>query len=208
VVTIKKLSSSDNWDELLKKKEISMMKQPHYPFLARIKEIIKESGKFFVVHEELTQCVDDLKKKTLTLAEATNIGRQMIEIVVQLRKEQVVLYELRPEFFFVNKKRVKLAYIISHDENSSEVDPPDYRYFAPETTLNGSGEVAEVSSVFSLGCIICELLLGKPLIPAKNKLDYMYIVCRLYPKQKLDGQQSQVVGSEVSEPTKTFESTM
>lgn len=73
-----------------------MMKQPHYPFLARIKEIIKENGKFFVVHEELTQCVDDLKKKALTLAEVTNIGRQMVEIVMQLRKEQVVLYELRP----------------------------------------------------------------------------------------------------------------
>jgi len=62
--------------------------------------------------------------------------------------------------------------------------------------------------VFALGCIVCELLLTKPLIPAKNKLDYMYIVCALYPKQKLEGQQSQVVRSEASEPTKTFESTM
>jgi hypothetical protein len=50
-VTIKKLSANNNWDELLKKKEIMMMKQPHYPFLARIKEIIKENGKFFIVHE-------------------------------------------------------------------------------------------------------------------------------------------------------------
>ena len=45
MVTIKKLSNSNNWDELLKKKEISMMKQPHYPFLARINEIIKETDK-------------------------------------------------------------------------------------------------------------------------------------------------------------------
>jgi len=37
----------------------------------------------------------------------------------------------------VNKKRVKLAYIVSHDETSSDVELPDYRYSAPEMTLNG-----------------------------------------------------------------------
>lgn len=162
-----------------------------------------------MVHEELTQCVDDLKKKSLSLAEATNIGRQLIEIVMQLRKEQVMLYDLRPEFFFVNKKRVKLAYVISHDETSSEVEPPDYKYFAPEMTLNSNAEeVLEESSVFALGCIICELLLGKPLIQAKNKLDYMYIICGLYPKQKIDSADSQMAGSTINEPTKTFENVM
>ena len=50
--------------------------------------------------------------------------------------------------------------------------------------------------MFSIGCILCELLLGKPLIQAKNKLDYMYIVCGLYPKQKMDGQQSHIVGGD------------
>jgi serine/threonine protein kinase len=99
---------------------------------------------------------------------------------------------------------------VSHDETIAEVEPPDYKYFAPEMTLNSKvEEVPEEASVFALGCIICELLLGKPLISAKNKLDYMYIVCGLYPKQKLDGQQqSSLLGSEASEPTKTFDSVM
>lgn len=51
VVTIKKLTQTANWDELLKRREVAMMKQAHFPFLARIKEIVKEGGKFFVVHE-------------------------------------------------------------------------------------------------------------------------------------------------------------
>lgn len=89
------------------------MKQPNSPFLAKIKEIIKENGKFFVVHEPLTQCVDDLKKKTLSMADVANIGKQIIEIVLHLMKEGVILAELRPEFFFVNRKKVKLAHILS-----------------------------------------------------------------------------------------------
>jgi tRNA1(Val) A37 N6-methylase TrmN6 len=89
------------------------MKQQNLPFLAKIKEIIKENGKFFVVHEPLTQCVDDLKKKSLSLTDIANIGKQMIEISLNLMKEGVTLAELRPEFYFVNRKRVKLAHIVS-----------------------------------------------------------------------------------------------
>lgn len=72
------------------------MKQQNFPFLAKIKEIIKENGKFFVVHESLTQCVDDLKKKSLSLADVASIGKQMIEISVNLFKEGVTLAEIRP----------------------------------------------------------------------------------------------------------------
>jgi hypothetical protein len=41
-------------------------------------------------------------------------------------------------------------------------------------------------------------MLGKPLIPAKSKIDYMYMVCGLFPKQKLEGGGSSVNTSQSS----------
>jgi hypothetical protein len=63
----------------------------------------------------------------------------------------VMLYELRPEFFFVNKKRVKLAYIVSREEQNDMLEHMDYRYFAPEMTLGTNGQFTEESNVFALG---------------------------------------------------------
>lgn len=97
------------------------------------------------------------------------------------------MLELRPDFFFVNKKRVKLVHILSlGDQDTNGLDlQQDYKYFAPEVNLSNKIENPEISIVFTLGCIICELLIGKPLIPAKSKIDYMYIVCGLWPKQNI-----------------------
>lgn len=85
------------------------------------------------------------------------MGRQMIEIVLQLAKEGVKLLELRPDFFFVNKKRVKLVHILSlGDQDTNGLDlQQDYKYFAPEVNLSNKIENPDISIVFTLACIIC-----------------------------------------------------
>jgi hypothetical protein len=61
----------------------------------------------------------------------------------------------------------------------------DMRYIAPEEVLTKKG-CNEKSLIFSIGLIICEVILGEPLINAKNKLEYIYQLTHLFPNDRVD----------------------
>lgn len=44
--------------------------------------------------------------------------------------------------------------------------------------------------VFAVGLIISELILGKPLLTANTKINYIYEMCKLFPEERIEQDQN------------------
>ena len=66
------------------------------------------------------------------------------------------------------------------------VELQDLRYSSPESVLT-SKDIDERSMIFAAGLIISELILGKPLLTANTKINYIFELTKLFPEEKLEG---------------------
>jgi hypothetical protein len=66
------------------------------------------------------------------------------------------------------------------------VELQDLRYSSPEVVLT-SKEPDERSTIFGVGLLITELILGRPLLTANTKMNYMYELCKLFPEEQVSG---------------------
>jgi hypothetical protein len=67
------------------------------------------------------------------------------------------------------------------------IELQDMKYLSPESILT-SNPIDERSMIFCIGLIICELIMGKSLITANTKMNYMYELCKLFPEEKIEKQ--------------------
>lgn len=44
--------------------------------------------------------------------------------------------------------------------------------------------------IFAVGLIISELILGKPLLTANTKINYIYEMCKLFPEERIEQDQN------------------
>jgi hypothetical protein len=42
--------------------------------------------------------------------------------------------------------------------------------------------------IFAVGLLISELILGKPLLSANTKMNYIYEMCKLFPEESIEPQ--------------------
>jgi hypothetical protein len=43
--------------------------------------------------------------------------------------------------------------------------------------------------IFAVGLLISELILGKPLLSANTKMNYIYEMCKLFPEEAIEQQE-------------------
>ena len=102
-----------------------------------------------------------------------------------------MIRDIRPSHLFLaaNKNNLKLYHFETFSEKDlTELDLTelqDMRYLAPEEVLTKKA-YDERSLIFSVGLIISELILGQPLLTAKNKLEYIYQLTNLFPNDRVD----------------------
>jgi hypothetical protein len=46
--------------------------------------------------------------------------------------------------------------------------------------------IDERSMIFAVGLMISELILGKPLLTANTKINYIYEMCKLFPEERIE----------------------
>jgi hypothetical protein len=98
---------------------------------------------------------------------------------------------VRPSSLFISSNFLTLK--IAHIEAFANcdlarldlVELQDLRYSCPESVLT-SKAVDERSLIFAVGLIVTELILGKPLLTANTKINYIYELCKLFPEERID----------------------
>ena len=127
---------------------------------------------------------------------------QILKCLKYLHSADILHRDLKPANILLNSEcHVKvadfgLARSLSSDHNETAPVMTDYVatrwYRAPEILL-GSTKYTKGVDMWSLGCILAELMLGKPLFPGKSTLDQLARVLEItgYPnKEDVESMQS------------------
>lgn len=171
-------------------REVSLMKRLLHPNVLSLLDVIHTEVQLTLVLEY----IDADLRKVLTSEGVINrysLIKQLIEGVSYLHSQQVVHRDLKPQNILVNKEgELKIAdfglarsFEIKMPAYSSEVVTLWYR--SPEL-LKGCKVYGYSVDIWSLGCIISEILTGSPLFPGADKHDQLKRISRYLEKDESD----------------------
>lgn len=175
-------------------REIAILKDIDHPNIVRLHSILNYNKYFYLVLE-LSEM--DLKKylsvldAPLKLREIKLVALQLLKGLAELHKKKIMHRDLKPQNILVDIEEeltVKIGDLglartinIPAQQYTTEVTTLWYR--APEVLL-GTKKYNEGIDMWSLGCIIAELVKHKPVFPGKDEKDQLerLVVALGYPK--------------------------
>jgi len=171
--------------------EIQMMQKFAHPNLLRLMDVIDprsaeemQDGIYLITEFMQTDLCRLLKQPTMNLTENHScwITFQILCGLKHMHERGFVHGDIRPAHILVNSScGVKIADFglttkrgqpLRIDPNSSQ-NSKNMWYASPEEILSSSKEYGVASDLWSVGCILAELLLKKPLFPGSVGIDQL-----------------------------------
>lgn len=169
-------------------REISILKKLRHVNVLPVLDVIHTESQLVIVLEYLER---DLKKLLGSAEPLDTVGLigQLIEGVRYIHAEQIVHRDLKPQNILVSKTGcLKIAdfglarsFEIKMPSYSSEVVTLWYR---PPELLKGCKVYGYAVDIWSLGCIISEILTRSPLFPGADKQDQLSRISKYISLQK------------------------
>lgn len=110
-----------------------------------------------------------IRRGALSMNFVKDVWEQMLLIVKRVHMERIIHCDLKPANFLFVKGRVKLidfgiSKVIRNDTTSilSEEQCGTVNYMSPEAVTQNKSKVARSSDIWSLGCILYEMVHSKP----------------------------------------------
>ncbi|RDH36500.1 negative regulator of the PHO system [Aspergillus welwitschiae] len=162
-------------------REISLMKELHHENILRLHDVIHAENKLMLVFEYMDK---DLKRYMdtnggqLEPSVIKSFSFQLLRGVAFCHENRILHRDLKPQNLLVNNKgQLKLAdfglaraFGIPVNTFSNEVVTLWYR--APDVLL-GSRSYSTSIDIWSIGCIIAEMSMGRSLFPGSNNEDQL-----------------------------------
>ncbi|KAI8898385.1 negative regulator of the PHO system [Globomyces pollinis-pini] len=162
-------------------REISLMKELRHPNIVALMDVLQTPETLTMVFEFMDQ---DLKKfmdaqgGPLSPEWIENFMFQLVNAIGFCHENRILHRDLKPQNLLINSRyELKLgdfglarAYGIPLDTFSSEVVTLWYR---PPDVLLGSRNYTTSIDIWSVGCIMGEMALGRPLFPGKTNEDQL-----------------------------------
>jgi cyclin-dependent kinase 12/13 len=153
-------------------------------------EILSACGNIYLVFEFVEHDLGGLldAKYKFSIREVKCIAKQLFEVLEFLSEKKILHRDIKSSNILItNRHQVKLAdfglarSIMSADGRDLRLDLTNnvvtMWYKAPELLL-GAVRYAHSIDVWSTGCVIAELELGRPLFPGRTDIEQMDLVCR------------------------------
>ncbi|EEB06770.1 CMGC/CDK/CDK5 protein kinase Pef1 [Schizosaccharomyces japonicus yFS275] len=170
-------------------REISLMKELKHPNIMELLDVVHLENKLMLVFEFMEK---DLKKYmdaygvdgALALGQVKNFIHQLLKGVAFCHENRILHRDLKPQNLLINHRgELKLAdfglarsFGIPVNTFSNEVVTLWYR--APDV-LMGSRNYTTSIDMWSVGCILAELITGRPLFPGTDNEDQLLKIFRL-----------------------------
>jgi len=186
IVALKKIRLGDDREGVPATtiREISLLKNMHHKNIIELTQVIYTEDKLYLVFEyaetDLKKHLDQIRKEKKTLGEAQirAFAHQLTSAVTYCHSIGVWHRDLKPQNILIRKGELKLADFglgrsigIPLHTLTNEVVTLWYR--APEILL-GAKYYSSSIDVWSLGCIICEFVLLRPVFPGDSEIDQLY----------------------------------
>ncbi|KAI5190976.1 cyclin-dependent kinase 2 [Nematocida minor] len=187
IIALKKVRLSDDREGVPSTtiREISLLKDIKHPNIIALHQVVYTENKLYLVFEyaetDLKKYLDSLRKdkKSLSKNQIKAFSHQLTSALAYCHSVGVLHRDLKPQNILITKNnQIKLADFglgrsigIPLHTLTNEVVTLWYR--APELLL-GVKNYSMAVDVWSLGCIISEFALLKPLFPGDSEIDQIY----------------------------------
>lgn len=185
-VALKKVRLSDDREGVPATtiREISLLKNLQHPNIIALYQVIYTDNKLYLVFEyaetDLKKYLDRLRKekKSLPLQQVRAFSYQLASAIAYCHSIGILHRDLKPQNVLITRDGLKLADFglgravgIPLHTLTNEVVTLWYR--APEILL-GAKHYSTAVDVWSLGCIVCEFLVLRPIFPGDSEIDQLY----------------------------------
>lgn len=170
-------------------REIKLLKQLNHPNIVNLVEIVTSSGEsgrgqVYLVFEYAEHDLQGVLEKGVELEKShfKCLIKQLIEGIAYLHKQGIMHRDIKGGNLLLTKDGVlKIAdfglarEFIKVNSLNFTVKVVTRWYRAPELLLNNSRYGASID-VWSIGCFIVEMFLGKPIFPGRSDLEQLPVI--------------------------------
>ncbi|KAL4427391.1 hypothetical protein ABPG74_009663 [Tetrahymena malaccensis] len=164
----------------------------HQSGICKMRDFFYYRNKLFVVTDYVGKNILNINKRYLSLNSIKTIMQKAFKIVENLYNLSIIHLNLTPQTinYYFTKQTINIC--ISDFEHSQQIETSytcnfdnfeygDLRYQAPEIILGI--EYTTKSDVWSLGCIMYELLTGETLFKTQDKKEIIFIIKKVFENE-------------------------
>lgn len=168
-------------------REICLLKNLKHSAIVELLDVMYNTDKLFLVFEyldlDLKKYIDNTRQP-LSTALIRSYMKQLVEGLAYLHTHTILHRDLKPQNLLIDKEgHIKLAdfglsrsFSLPSRTYTHEVVTLWYR--APELLL-GSKIYCTGVDIWSLGCILCEMIIKKAMFPGDSEIDQLYKIFRI-----------------------------
>ena len=183
MVAIKKMKNSNDYDaQKIFHREVKMLRELNHKNIVKLLEAIKKKSIIYLVFEFL-ECnlMEEIEKFKNGMDEdmVSNCTYQILSGLKHMHDMSIVHRDLKPENILIQNHILKIcdfgfARKLDNERYTEYVATRWYR--APELLL--FMPYNEKVDIFSLGCIVYEMRVNKPLLPGRHSMDQLVLISR------------------------------
>lgn len=190
IVALKKIKmKEDRFEEeygfpLTSLREINILLSCNHPSIVNVKEVVvggKNDNDVYMVMEHLEhdlRGIMDRKKEPFSTSEVKCLMMQLLEGLKYLHTNWIIHRDLKPSNLLMNNSgELKICDFGMARQYGSPIKPYTQmvvtQWYRPPELLLGAKEYSTAVDMWSVGCIMAELLSQKPLFPGKSELDQL-----------------------------------
>ena len=191
-VAIKKFKGIE--DELIQKtmkREYEMLKLVKHENIVEFKEGFIIEGNTYLVFEyiekNLLEIIEE-NKNGLNENLIKNLIYQLIKAIIYLHQNNIIHRDIKPENILIDKnKNLKLCdfgfarkyYNNLNSDNNLMTDYIATRWYRAPEILLSNGKYGFEVDFWAIGCLMCELIDGKPIFPGKDEIDQINCISKI-----------------------------
>jgi cyclin-dependent kinase 12/13 len=154
------------------------------------KDVMKICGNLYLVFEFVDHDIGGLidAKYKFPVRAIKSIMKQLFEVLDFLNDKKIIHRDIKSSNILISSRhQVKLADFglarstLSSDGRESRVDMTNNvitMWYKPPELLLGAVRYGSAVDMWSAGCVLAELELGRPLFPGKAELEQLDLICR------------------------------
>ncbi|CAH8280661.1 unnamed protein product [Arabidopsis lyrata] len=190
IVALKKIKmKEDRFEEeygfpLTSLREINILLSCNHPAIVNVKEVVvggKNDSDVYMVMEHLEhdlRGVMDRRKEPFSTSEVKCLMMQLLDGLKYLHTNWIIHRDLKPSNLLMNNcGELKICDFGMARQYGSPIKPYTQmvitQWYRPPELLLGAKEYSTAVDMWSVGCIMAELLSQKPLFPGKSELDQL-----------------------------------